>query len=125
MLRKLPIALAASVLVSGVAAAAPLFAVQPTATFPVSINESGPNYPAPTTLGAPLQTRTAGGFAEVQSPSSSNETMPEMTGGQSHPTMGTGATRAATPSRSVPYPASVNETMPEMSGGQSHPTMRR
>ena len=125
MLRKLSVALASSLLLAGAAAAAPLFAIQPSSTFPSSSNETGPNYAAPTAEGAWSQARTPAGFREVQTPSSSNETMPEMTGDQTHPTMGTGATRRSGPSRSVPYPSSVNETMPEMSGGQTHPTMGR
>ena len=125
MLRKLSIAIAGSMLLAGTAAAAPLFAIQPSSTFPSSSNETGPNYPAPTLEGARSQARTTAGFREVQTPSSVNETMPEMTGDQTHPTMGSGATRATGPSRNVPYPSSVNETMPEMSGGQSHPTMGR
>ena len=125
MLRKLSVAIAASMLVSGVAAAASIFAIQPSSTFPSASNETGPNYPAPTAEVVWSQTGTAADFREVQTPSASNETMPEMTGDQTHPTMGTGATRRAGPSRSVPYPSSVNESMPEMSGGQSHPTMGR
>lgn len=57
-------------------------------------------------------------------PSSVNETMPEMTGGQSHPTMGKkDATPSKTPRKAVPHAASVSESMPMMTGGQSHPTM--
>ena len=125
MLRKVSAVIAASMLVSGIAAAAPFFAIQPTSTFPSASNEVGPNYPSPTLEAARSQSSAAAGFLEVQTPSASAETMPEMTGDQTHPTMGTGATRPSSHLRSVPYPASVNESMPEMTGGQSHPTMGR
>ena len=59
----------------------------------------------------------------AQQPSSVSESMPEMTGGQSHPTMGTPATRSKKPTKDIPGPSSVSESMPEMTGGQSHPTM--
>lgn len=126
MLRKLSAAFVGTLFVSGVAAAASIFAVQPTPTFPSSVNETGPNYPALTVerTFAPAGA-TGEAWQEVQVPSSVSEIMPEMSGGQSHPTMGSGATRGTGPSRDVPYPSSVNETMPEMSGGQSHPTMGR
>lgn len=46
MLRKISVAIAGSMLLSGVAAAASIFAVQPGPTFPMSVNDTGPNYPA-------------------------------------------------------------------------------
>ena len=121
MLRKISLAIAGTMLLSGVAVAAP-FAIQAAPTFPTSVSEAGPNYPAPTTAAA---RSFAGATGVVQVPSSVSESMPEMTGGQAHPTMGTGATRATRPGRTVPEPSSVNESMPEMTGGQSHPTMGR
>lgn len=63
--------------------------------------------------------------ADVKTPSSVSESMPEMTGGQDHPTMGK---KDATPSKKksagkTPEPSSVSESMPVMTGGQDHPTM--
>lgn len=64
--------------------------------------------------------------AETKSPSSVSESMPEMTGGQDHPTMGK---KSATPAKndkakkSAKEPSSVSESMPQMTGGQDHPTM--
>jgi hypothetical protein len=118
MLRKICLAIAGTMLLSGVAAAASFG----TPASPTSVNDTGPNYPAPTTA----LSRSAGATGPVQSlqlPSSVSESMPEMTGGQAHPTMGTGATRAPQAARDIPGPSSVSESMPEMAGGQSHPTM--
>ena len=94
MLRKISVAIVGTMLLSGVAAAAP-FTVQPTPTFPASVNETGPNYASPTTSSPRLVAGRIGAPEQVQTPSSVSESMPEMTGGQSHPTMGIGATRAA------------------------------
>lgn len=122
MLRKLSVGLVAGTL-SSAALAASIFAVQPSSTFPSSVTDAGPNYPAPTATYQ--RSASAAGIAgEVRTPSTVSESMPEMTGGQSHPTMGTGATRAPARGRAVGAPGSVSESMPEMTGGQTHPTMR-
>ena len=123
MLPRSSLLILGTVLATGVAAAAP-FSVQPSPTFPTSISESGPNYPAPTTRAAGSLSGPTGASGAVQTPSSVSESMPEMTGGQSHPTMGSGAARDARTPRNVGAPSSVSENMPEMTGGQSHPTMR-
>jgi hypothetical protein len=121
MLRNISVAIAATVLVSGLAAAAPTFV---TPAFPSSVNDTGPNY---SSAAAPLTLQRTGTISlsrEVPAPSSVSESMPEMTGGQSHPTMGTGATRGNRVPRDHAGPCSVSESMPEMCG-QSHPTMGR
>ena len=121
MLRKISVAIVGTALVSGLAPAAPTFV---TPAFPSSVNDTGPNYSSPT---VPLTFPRIGAIAkprEVPAPSSVSESMPEMTGGQSHPTMGIGATRGNQAPRDHVMPCSVSESMPEMCG-QSHPTMGR
>ena len=124
MLAKLSIAFVAST-VSRAALAASLFAVQPVAKFPSSVTDAGPNYPAPTTTFGRVISGSTAAPREVLVPSTVSESMPEMTGDQAHPTMGTGTTRSPRSGRSIEGPGSVSESMPEMGGGQSHPTMRR
>jgi hypothetical protein len=119
MLRKISLAVAGTMLLSGIAAAAPFG----TSTFPASVNDTGPNYPA-TTTGLSTSLGATGPVQLMQTPSSVSESMPEMTGDRSHPTMGTGATRGNRAPRDHAGPCSVSESMPEMCG-QSHPTMER
>jgi hypothetical protein len=122
MLRKVSATVAGAFLISGLAVA------QETSTFPFSVSETGSNLP----IARDGQTynpfgRFAAGRWEVPEPSSVSESMPEMTGGQTHPTMGPGRarTRDIRAALDEPWPASVNESMPEMTGDQTHPTMGR
>ena len=80
MLRKMTLVIAGTVILTGAAIAAP------TSTFPSSITDAGPNYPAPTAF-APERSAAAGTTAgEVRVPSSVSESMPEMTADLEHPT---------------------------------------
>ena len=118
MLRKLSAAVLGTLLITGVAAA------QGVSTFPSSVNETGSNLAA-LTDGKTYNPfgRFAAGPWQATEPSSVSESMPDMTGGLDHPTMGKGATRDLGGAGTVGYPANVSESMPEMTGGISHPTM--
>ena len=76
---------------------------------------------------APAFTNAIRLAGEVRTPSGVSESMPEMTGGQDHPTMGKKGNKPAAESKkggkAAPGPSSVSESMPEMTGGQDHPTM--
>ena len=115
MLRKITIAIAGTLLVSGMAVAT-ASATETAPTFPTSISEINPWLPAYSAAnGAVGATTGAGAFGEVQTPSSVPDVMPEMAGGQSHPTMqgARAGTRAYVAPRNVPaWPASVNESNP-------------
>ena len=119
MLRKLSAAVLGTLLISGVAAA------QGVAPFPSSVNESGSNLPA-LTDGKTYNPfgRFAAGRWQATEPASVSESMPDMTGGLDHPTMGKGATRYPAGTGTAGYPSNVSESMPEMTGDISHPTMR-
>ena len=120
MSRKLYFAVVGTLLMSGIAAA------QSTSTFPMSVNDTGPNYP---TVSDGRTYNPFGRFAggrTVPEATSVDETHPGMTGGQEMPSMrgGRGATgTAGSGTRSVPGPASVDETHPGHTGGQSMPSM--
>ena len=115
MLRKITVAIAATMLVSGIAVAAP-FVVQAATTFPTSVSEINPWLAAyPAAIGAVGATASAGALYEVRTPSSVPDVMPEMTGGHTHPTMegARAATRAYVAPSNVPaWPTSVNESNP-------------
>ena len=83
MLRKLSLAIAAAMMLSGAALAA--------STFPSSVTEAGPNYAAPTAAAPARFGGATLALGEVRVPSSVSESMPEMTGDVDHPTH-TGAT---------------------------------
>ena len=123
MLRtKLFAALAGAVLMSGVAAA------QSTSTFPMSVSETGPNYPM-TSDGRTFNPfgRFAGG-RQAPEPSQVDESHPGHTAGQAMPSMDgrRGATsNTGASGRSVTGPASVDESHPGHTGGQSMPSMGR
>ena len=85
MLRKMTWVIAGTVMLTGVATAAP------TSTFPSSVTEAGPNYPAPTAFVPERAAIAHSAVAKVRVPSSVSESMPEMTGDVAHPTH-TGAT---------------------------------
>lgn len=115
MLRKISVAIAGTVLVSGMAVAAP-FAIQPSPTFPTSVSDINPWLPAyPAATRAVGATAAGPAFGEVKTPSSVPETMPEMTGGRSHPSM-EGQRNVKGPyvaPRNVPaWPSSVSEVNP-------------
>lgn len=122
LLTKLSAALAGALLISGVAAA------QSTSTFPMSVNDSGPNY-AVTSDGRTYNPfGTFAGGRQAPQPSQVDETHPAHTAGQAMPSMeaGRGATgTAGSGTRSVPGPASVDESHPGHTGGQSMPSMRQ
>ena len=117
MLRNLSLAIAGTMLAASAAVAASWTA---TDAFPSSVNDTGPNYAAPTAASPRFIDTTP--VRDVTTPSMVSESMPEMTGDLDHPTMGSGATRGAQGGGNVGYPSSVDESMPVMTGGQSHPT---
>ena len=80
MLRKMTWVIAGTVMLTGVATAAP------TSTFPSSVTEAGPNYLAPTVVAAERAPARATAAGAVRVPSSVSESMPEMTGDVAHPT---------------------------------------
>lgn len=119
---KLSAALAGALLISGVAAA------QSTSTFPMSVNDSGPNYPVASD-GRTYNPfgRFAGGRQAVE-PSQVDEAHPGHTAGQAMPSMEgrRGATgTAGSGTRAVPGPASVDESHTGHTGGQAMPSMRQ
>lgn len=120
MLRKLSATVAGALLIAGAAVA------QSTSTYPMSVQDTGPNYPA-TSDGRTYNPfgRFAGG-RQAPEPSQVDESHPGHTGGQAMPSMeerrGAPGT-AGVSTRSVPGPASVDETHPGHTGGQSMPSM--
>lgn len=84
MLRRISLAIAGTLLVSGVVVAAPHFAAQATPTFPVSVNETGPSQSTLTTESAPA---CPGAMTGGMGAASMSEMMQQMMGGQAHPAM--------------------------------------
>ena len=116
MLRKLSIAAAGALLLSGIAVAAQ-------DSFPSSANETA-SYGAD--VGSRINTPFWLSFGTpAVAPSQVDETHPAHTAGQRMPSMegARGATRAADDARGVAAPSSVDEAHPGHTGGQSMPSM--
>jgi hypothetical protein len=115
MLRKLSIALAGAILLSGAAAAQ--------SAFPSSVNETqsyGPS--AGARISTPFWLRFG---ARGRAPTQVDETHPAHTAGPDMPTMqgARGATGGAADPRRVPGPSQVDEAHPGHTAGQSMPSM--
>lgn len=120
MLRKFSGIAFGAMLISGIAAA------QSTSTFPMSVNESGPNHPVTSDGRTNNPFGKFSGGRQAPEPSQVDESHSGHTAGQAMPSMegGRGSTiTSGAVGRPVLGPASVDESHPGHTGGQSMPSM--